>query len=175
MDKEPFLDRMMRWMSHDVKICMANDAYIGAMTLMMTDIAALAGFYAGREKEKPEDDHNEFERFFRDFFNLAKDSNYHDLIYYLDEEHRNKLVIYDHFRCGLVHEHLMKSGNAVDKGLTKPYVFFSEGGLTINVDHFYIDYLSVLKRYSKKVRSDKTISDNFKKRARFLQVYEPYF
>ena len=173
-EKESFLARTIRWMSHDVKVCMAGDAYVGAMTLMMTDIAALAGFYAGREDGKPKpSDHDEFVVFFEEFFDLAKDPRYDQLIYEV-KKGKNKCVIYDDFRCGLAHEHLMKVGTAIDKGLEKPYVFMSPAGLTINIDLFYADYMNALAKYADRIRNDVTVANNFIKRAKHLGAYQPY-
>jgi len=178
--KEPFLNRMLRWMSHDVNICMAGDANVGAMTLMLTDIAALAGFYAGRTELKLQNDHDEFVLFFEEFFDLAKDKRYDQLIYKLVKDKKKSIkdrcIIYDDFRCGVVHEHLMKQGTAIDKGLEKPYVFMSlsSGELTINIDHFFADYLNALSKYADRVRNDANVADKFKKRAEYLGAYQPY-
>lgn len=172
-NQESFLERTICWMTHDVGVCMAHDANVGAMTLMLTDVAALAGFYAGRTEKNPRNDHDEFTRFFIEFFDLAKDKEYADLIFRLTGAEK-RCVIYDDFRCGLVHEHLMKNGAAIDKGYAKPYIFYSLEGFTLNLDLFYADYLNALSQYSDKVRNDKGVAKNFKARAQFLGAYEPY-
>jgi hypothetical protein len=181
IQNETFLGRTLKWMSRDVTVCMNGEAYIGAMTLMMTNIAALASFYAGRVTEKApkeHNDHDEFVAFFEKFFDLATNQNYNQLIYKIEiknKKEKNKCVIYDDFRCGLVHEYLMKNGTALDVGLDKPYVFLSSSGLTLNIDTFFTDYLRALAKYAKTIKENITVAENFKKRAEKLGAFEPYF
>ncbi len=173
-NQESFLERTIRWMNHGVKACIADEAYLGAMTLMMANISALASFYSGRDSKNAQpNDHDEFVKFFDDFFIGAHKLSYDDIWYKLEGENK-KCILYDEFRCGLIHEHLMKYGTALDKGLTKPYVYISPEGITINIDRFYPDYLNAVAVYSDKVRNDSTIFENFKKRAKYLGAYEPY-
>ena len=173
-NKESHLDRTIRWMSHDVKVCMAHDAFVGAMTLIFSHISALAGYFAGRVKERPDSDHDEFMSFYLTYF-----KSFPDIRESVKTRSGSKLMslIYTHFRNGLIHEHLMKKGTALDQGLSKPeYYFETETGLIVlNVDHFFADYLKVLAEYSNDVRFDRKseIQKRFIERAKFLGAAEP--
>lgn len=169
--KESHLDRTIRWMSHDVKICMAHDAFVGAMNLMMSNISALAGYFAGRVEERPKNDHDEFMSFYRTYFKSFPD------IQAMNENYKRVSLIYSHFRNGLIHEHLMKKGTAIDQGFSKPafYIETNTSQIVLNVDHFYADYLTVLAKYSNDVYNDSPpgIKERFINRAIFLGASDP--
>lgn len=171
MEKESHLERTVRWMSHDVKICMANDAFVGAMTLMMTHISALAGYFAGREASQPANDHDEFMNFYNAYFSVFPD------IQPPAEGRRRKSLIYSHFRNGLIHEHLMKKETAIDQGFAKPsfYIESTSNMIVLNVDHFFADYLRVLGSYSNDIKRKRKpmVQENFIKRAKYLGASEP--
>lgn len=158
-------------MSHDVEICMAHDAYVGAMNLMMSHTSALAGYYAGRGATDKTNDHDEFMVFYNAYFKVFPD------IQELDEKGKMRSLIYTHFRCGLIHEHLMKKGTALDTGLSKPpfSVYKGDGSIVLNIDSFFADYLRVLSEYSNDVRFDRRppTKQNFINRARALGANDP--
>ena len=172
--EESFLDRMTRWMSHDVKICIAHDAYIGAMNLMMSHVSAMSSFYSGRTTGKV-NDHDEFMNFYRKYFRAFPDIQQPRK----EKNGRSKhmSIIYTHFRCGLIHEHLMKTGTALDRGLSKPgfYIEKKSGMIVLNIDHFFFDYLRVLATYNNQLKygDDEKLKQNFIRRAKFLGAEEP--
>ncbi len=170
---EPFLDRTIRWMRHDVEICMKSDAYVGAMKLMLGDVAALAGFYSGRTTSKPKNDEKEFMTFFDTYFHELN-SLPHSIILKPMDGTRPKNLIYTHFRCGLVHEHLMKFGTAIDRRDDNNYLYLTDSGVTINIMKFYRDYLQTLEDYFQDVKQGRdNIGENFIARAKFLGAYDP--
>ena len=172
--KESFLDRTIRWMSHDVKICISHDAYIGAMNLMMSHISALSSYYSGRATYKV-NDHDEFMKFYREYFKAFPDIQQPRKTKSGRLEHMS--MIYTHFRCGLIHEHLMKTGTALDRGLSRPgfYIENKSRAIVLNIDHFFFDYLRVLATYSNQLKygADEKLKQNFIKRAKFLGAEEP--
>jgi len=173
-NEESHLDRTIRWMSHDVKICMAHDAFVGAMTLMMSHISALAGYYAGRVKERPDNDHDEFMQFYRVYFKAFPDIQH---TVKTRSGFKTMSLIYTHFRNGLIHEHLMKKGTALDQGLSKPefYLESQSGLIVLNVDHFFADYLRAIAEYSNDVKFDRKpgIKQKFIDRSKYLGAGEP--
>ncbi len=181
--KEPFFHRMLRWMRHDVKVCMDHGALVGAITLMLAHTAALAGFYSGRKKACPTDDHDEFMSFFNDYYKKFNQDPARDSLRIIDKKGKEKDMIYTHLRCGLIHEHLMKRGTGIEKG-AKPYIYISsglksatsrEGDITINVDLFFKDYLETLDDYYLDVTKNKNkLKKKFIDRAKYLGAYRPY-
>jgi len=176
--EEPFIDKMIRWMKHDVKVCMDNDAYVGAMKLMMNDISALAGFYAGRNTPKPSPpitDEIEFMNFFDNYFKVLN-ALPHSIILKPVQGMKVINLIYTHFRCGLIHEHLMKNGTAIDKRGDNEYLYLTQGGITININCLYNDYLKTLEEYYSDVKNKNklNVQENFIKRAEYLGAYQPY-
>lgn len=168
--KETHLERTIRWMSNDVIVCMAHDSYISAMTLMMTHVSALAGYYSGRMKERPSSDEKEFLNFYNEYFEELPDIS-------TTEKNKRISIVYHFLRNGLIHEHLMKKGTALDKGLSKPafYIQSNTGDIVINVDSFFADYLKAIYKYSNNVffNTKPNIKENFIKRAKYLGASDP--
>ncbi len=174
-EKESHLDRTIRWMNHNVRVCMSHDAFVGAMTLMMAHTAALAGYYAGRDHDKQGGDHDEFMSFYNAYYNPQIFPDIRPPL--SGNQKKRRSMIYTHFRNGLIHEHLMKKGTAIDQGLTKPpfYHEITNDLIVINVDFFFPEYLRVLGEYSNDVKYSrkKDIKDNFIKRAKYLGASDP--
>lgn len=176
-DQESFLDRLTRWFTHDVKVCIENDAFIGAMTLMLCHISAFASYYSGRVVDRPQNDEKEFLDFYQKYFTVFP------VITQPQIDNRTGRIkevslIYNHFRCGLIHEGLMKKGTALDRGIEKPnfYIHINSRDIVLNVDHFYEDYKKVIQKYKNDVRNDdpRGIKQNFINRAKFLGAEEPF-
>lgn len=172
--QESFLDRLTRWFTHDVDVCMNNDAFIGAMTLMLCHISALSSYYSGRTIERVQSDEKEFLDFYKKYF-IVFPVITQPKINDRTGKIKSVSIIYNHFRCGLIHEGLMKNGTALDRGRDKPsfYIHQSSGDIVLNVDHFYEDYKKVIEKYKKDIRHDKTIQTSFISRAKFLGAEEP--
>ncbi len=179
---EPFLDRFFRWMDYDVDVCMKEKAYIGAITLMMTNISALASFYVGRITDRPkspENDETEFITFLDAYFPGLKSLGIQDIKIPRANENgqiEQKSMFYFYFRCGLVHEYLMKRETAIDKGLDKSYLFFNEitKTWTLNVENLYYDYKLSIRAYYQDIKyKNNELKSKFIKRAQFLGAENP--
>lgn len=162
---ESHLERTKRWMLHDVEVCMQNDAFIGAATLMMSHLSALAGYYAGRQANRPRSDAKEFIKFTNKY-----------LVSFPRMTIKGQHLLYNDFRNGLIHEHLPKKGTALDNDDEKPIYYFEPNKHlhVLNLAKFYLEYIDAIGQYLDDVRQDNSagVKKRFINRAKFLGAIE---
>jgi len=178
---ETLFERNIRWILNGVNACYQNEAYTGAMREMCCIIDGLSGYYCGSQKDKKRKTEKEFIKFIKVYFTefnrytvnkkgqeLTKkmkryrETNLEPLTYYQ--------ILYSQFRCGLVHNLLMKTRNAIYKGRNNPYFNKTrQFKLIINIDHFYDDFVRAILTYKDDVLANKnSLKNNYKKRHKFL-------
>lgn len=181
MSKETLFERNIRWILNEVNACYQNDAYVGAMREMCCIIDGLGGYFVGSQKDrnrKTEDEFIEFvKNYFTEFKRYAVDKKGNELKLKMkryretEQEDLNYYqILYSQFRCGLVHNLLMKTRNAIYKGRNNPYFLKNrQFKLVINIDHFYDDFVRAILTYKDEVLANKNnLKDNYKKRYQFL-------
>lgn len=183
MNKETIFERNIRWALNDVNACMNNEAYVGAMREMCCIVDGLSGYYVGSREDKHRCTKNEFikfiKKYFTEFNRFAKSKNGSEYKIKM-KPYRDKAsrlcpmnyyeILYSQFRCGLVHNLLMKTSNAIYRGRNNPYFNRTKTiKLIINVDHFYDDFTHAILTYKDDVLANKDkLKDNYKKRHTFL-------
>ncbi|KKP88720.1 MAG: hypothetical protein UR93_C0009G0008 [Berkelbacteria bacterium GW2011_GWA2_35_9] len=142
--KIEFWNKFKRWHLDDIDICLANNANYAATKTMLSLIDSLGGFYGGlieynniyyvpagggsRSKKIYDINNKSFEKSGskKQFLNFTKN--------YLHEFFETKLpfgknirlsdVLYEHFRCGIIHEGQPKFGTGITKENT-PIVIYT--------------------------------------------------
>lgn len=178
---ETLFERNIRWILNEVNACYQNEAYVGAMREICCIIDGLSGYYVGSKEDKRRKTEEEFIEFikayFTEFNRHTKNKKGQELTKKMKryrEEKQNSLnyyqILYSQFRCGLVHNLLMKTGSAIYKGRNNPYFSATKQfKLIINIDHFYDDFVRAILTYKDDVLANKNgLKDNYKKRHEFL-------
>lgn len=164
-----------------MRACYQNEAYVGAMREMCCIIDGLSGYFAGSIKDRNRKIENEFTKFVKNYFiefnRFTIDKNGNELKLKMKRYRETKQedlnyyqILYSQFRCGLVHNLLMKTRNAIYKGRNDPYFLKNrQFKLIINIDHFYDDFVKAILTYKDEVLKNKDkLRDNYKKRHKFL-------
>ena len=183
MNNENLFERNIRWSLNAVNACMNSEAYVGAMREMCCIIDGLSGYYTGSKIDKGRKIEGDFiafiERYFSEFNRFAQGKNGSEYKIKMKpyRDKNSKLspmsyyeILYSQFRCGLVHNLLMKPTNAIYRGRNNPYFNKTKAiKLIINVHHFYDDFTRAILTYKDDVLANKDrLKDNYKKRYKFL-------
>lgn len=180
---ESIFERDIRWCLNDVSVCIDNDSYVGGMRQMCCILDGLSGYYTGSRKDKERHSRDEFilfvKKYFTEFNRYAanktgelftlKIKRYRDVKEKMEEMDYYD-ILYTQYRCGLVHTILMKRSGAIYKGRNNPYFLRTkQHKLTINVEHFYDDFIRAVLTYKDEVLSNKNgLKTNAEKRYKFL-------
>ena len=181
MNRESLFERNIRWILNDVSVLIQNECYVGAMREMCCIIDGLSGYYVGSTKDKNRNSGEEFIKFvkayFTEFNRYAVDEKGKELTKKMKQYREAKQkqltyyqILYSQFRCGLVHNLLMKTRNAIYRGRNNPYFCSTRHfKLIINIDHFYDDFVRAVLTYKDNVLANKNgLKDKYKKRHKFL-------
>jgi hypothetical protein len=172
-EEKDHLDRMTLWMIGEADACAQAGINVGLATLVCCRIDALAGYLAGidREKSVTEDQFVAFvRRFMHAFLEAARDPDGTPKMLNVVVDRRSGQradqtyaeILYKHFRCGFVHEHLSKPGTGIikdypDRGQNPPYCLVDKRfGLIINIDRLREDFVVAVRAWKTKVEADGT-------------------
>lgn len=133
-----FWERLKDWHLNDIDICLANGANYAAARTMLSYVDILGGFYGGLIKregdycvrvQEPGTSKNsvkinndeyeksgtkkQFFRFVRKYMNAFYRIKVKVRTEHIEKELRLADILYDHFRCGLVHEGHPKLGTEI--------------------------------------------------------------
>lgn len=150
--QKDFWDKLKRWHLDDIDICLANNANYAATKTMLSFIDVLGAFYGGliehkgkyyvlagggsRTKKRIKINKKLYEESGtkKQFLNFTKN--------YLNEFFQYKLkvkskkvnlagILYDHFRCGMIHEGHPKSGTGILRENSPIIIYYNYGGLKV--------------------------------------------
>jgi hypothetical protein len=170
-DEKDHLNRMTSWMIGEIEACAKASINVGLATLVCCRIDALAGYLAGidREKSVTEDQFVAFVKQFMLGFKAASrepDGTLKTLNVVVNRRSGERAdqtypeILYKHFRCGFVHEHLSKPGTGIvkdypDHGVNPPYCLIDNRyGLVINIDRLREDFVAAVGAWKADVEMD---------------------
>lgn len=168
---ETELDRMIRRMYQGVTACHEKKAYVSCATLISTHIESLGGFLIGSEKEMGDSEERFvtfIQRYFKSLLGYVKSAAEHAK---KDPAEYPKLL-YKKFRCGLIHEYIMKEGTALRESVPmvySPYVEITpEFELILNINDFYTEFGTAIAMFKEDAQKDPEVSANFGRRMAYL-------
>jgi len=143
-------NRVQKWLLDDIKVCLKNHVNIGAMTLMCCYIDFMGGLL-----NPGADTRTRFYTF------IDKYLSQQDALYGFW-----KCKLYEDFRCGLVHEAIMKKGTGIfrkDEADAKEYkhLGIKDARLWVDIITFYADF----KKSVTLLKNDIDIDPKLKKKA----------
>lgn len=151
--------------------CHEKQAYVSCATLICSSIEALGGFLTGSEKEwgDGEDRFVAFiRRYFGSFLSYIKPATQHAK----KNPDDYPSLLYKKFRCGLIHEYIMKEGTALRRSIPcvySPYVEITpEFDLILNIDDFFTEFGTAIARFKEDAIKDGTVRQNFERRMMHL-------
>ncbi|MBI5071885.1 hypothetical protein HZB93_03285 [Candidatus Falkowbacteria bacterium] len=154
-EEKEFWEKLKRWHLDDVDICIGNNANYAASKMMLTLIDILGAFHGGmirykskyyvlpggKRKQKSKTIKIEGKNYEQttnkeQFLSFLK--NYIHEFYEIKVKHGSKEkraaeILYDHFRCGLVHEGHSKLGTGLARINNAEPIINKDGLLVLNI------------------------------------------